>query len=144
MRQAYRILADLVLAVHVLFVAFVILGLIAVIIGSFMKWQWVRNLWFRLAHLLGIEIVVAQAWAGIICPLTTLEMWLRRLGGDPGYQGSFIQYWLQRLLYYDAPEWVFIAAYSTFGLLVVLTWLFCPPRFSSRKQKTLKTHSIKD
>lgn len=131
MTNVYDLLADLVLVTHVAFVIFVLTGLIAIIIGGLAKWQWVLNRWFRVAHLLAIGIVVAQAWAGIICPLTTLEMWLREKGDSAVYEGSFIQHWLQQLLYYNAPEWVFVAAYSLFGLAVLFTLLVFPPRMGS-------------
>ncbi len=126
----YQHLADAVLLLHFTFVAFVILGLLLTLVGGVAGWRWVRKLWFRLAHLAAIAVVVAQAWLGVICPLTTLEMWLRRQAGAASYEGSFIQHWLQRLLYYTAPEWVFILAYSLFGLAVLATWLAFPPRRS--------------
>ena len=73
---------------------------------------------------------MAQAWAGVICPLTTLEMWLRRKAGQSAYEGSFIQHWMERILYYDAPEWVFTASYTAFGAAVLLSWALVPPRSS--------------
>lgn len=121
-------LADGVLALHVAVVLFVVLGLVLVLAGNAIGWKWVNHLWFRLAHLAAIAVVVAQAWLGVICPLTTLEMWLRRRAGQSGYEGSFIEHWLQQLLYYDAPAWVFIALYTGFGLLVAATWWWFPPR----------------
>lgn len=124
----YSILADAVLLTHVLFVAFVVFGLALILIGGWRGWLWVRNSWFRLGHLIGIGIVVLQSWLGVICPLTTLEMWLRSKAGDVVYQGSFIEYWLQALLYYDAPAWVFVLGYSLFGLLVIISWLAVRPR----------------
>lgn len=124
----YSILADITLMTHVLFVAFVVFGLVLILIGRFCGWQWVRNLWFRLAHLAAIGIVVAQAWLGVICPLTTLEMWLRARAGESVYAGSFIQHWVQALLYYDAPAWVFVLCYTLFGLLVVISWFAVRPR----------------
>lgn len=129
----YQILADTVLTVHVTIVVFVIGGLVMIVIGQFRAWRWVNNLWFRLAHLVAIGIVVLQAWLGVLCPLTTLEMWLRSKAGDAGYSGSFVQHWLQELLYYEAPAWVFILVYSLFGLLVVMTWWYCPPRPRRKK-----------
>lgn len=129
MTDAYQTLADIALIVHVAFVVFVISGLVAIVIGGIAKWPGIRNPWFRLLHLLAIGIVVAQAWAGLICPLTTLEMWLREQAGERVYEESFIQYWLQKLLYYDAPEWVFVAVYTAFGLAVLLTFILFPPRF---------------
>jgi hypothetical protein len=60
--------------------------------------------------------------------LTTLEMALRRRAGDATYAGSFIAHWLEQLLYYQAPPWVFVIAYSAFALLVVGAWWRVPPR----------------
>jgi hypothetical protein len=124
----YQLLADLVLSLHVAIVAFVIGGLVAVLVGNLMGWRSVNRLWFRLAHLGAIAIIVAQTWFGVICPLTSLEMWLRTKAGETAYAGSFVQHWLQRILYYHAPPWVFTLAYSLFGLAVVATWWYFPPR----------------
>lgn len=125
----YQALANMVLAVHVGLVVFVVLGLVIIIGGNLRGWRWVNNPWFRLAHLATIVTVVAEAWLGIICPLTTLEMWLREQSGEASYAGSFIEYWLQSVLYFDLPAWVFILVYSLFGTLVLACcWLF-PPRF---------------
>jgi len=128
----YQLLADAVLTLHVAIVVFVIAGLLLVIAGNIWNWRWVNDLWFRLVHLAAIGIVVAESWLDITCPLTTLEMWLRAKAGATTYQGSFIEYWLQRLLYYDAPPWVFVIAYSLFGLLVLASWWYFPPRFKRR------------
>lgn len=127
----YAYAADAMLVIHVLFVAFVVLGLILIFVGRLLAWQWVRNLWFRIAHLAGIGIVVLQAWVGVVCPLTIWEMQLREKAGEYIYQGSFIAHWLNELLYYQAPAWVFIVCYTIFGALVVLSWFLVPPRRSS-------------
>ena len=132
--QPYQVLADVVLTLHVAVVAFVIGGLVLIIIGNLRNWRWVNTLWFRLAHLGAIAVVVAEAWLGIICPLTSLEMWLRENAHAKIYSGSFIEHWLHRILYYDAPSWVFIFGYSLFGLLVLATWLCFPP-ISKRRGK---------
>lgn len=130
----YQILADAVLAVHVAIVVFVVGGLVLILLGNRLGWQWVNRRWFRYVHLLAIGVVVLQAWLGVLCPLTTLEMWLRAEAGEAGYTGSFVQYWLQRLLYYEAPPWVFIAAYSLFGLAVLFAWWKFPPAKGSGRQ----------
>ncbi|SFM13018.1 DUF2784 domain-containing protein [Marinobacter zhejiangensis] len=123
----YQWLADGVLIVHVAVVLFVVLGLVLTVVGGAWGWQWVRNRWFRIGHLLTIAIVVLQAWLGVLCPLTTLEVWLRGQAAGGGFSGSFIGYWLQRLLYYQAPEWFFVLAYTGFALLVILVWWRIPP-----------------
>lgn len=124
----YALLADLVLALHVGVVLFVVGGLAAVIVGNLRGWAWVNRPAFRLLHAAAIAIVVAEAWLGLACPLTTWEMALRVRAGATTYAGSFVQHWLQALLYWDAPPWVFTLAYTAFGALVAFTWLRYPPR----------------
>ena len=120
-------LADIVLVTHALFVAFVIGAFLFTVIGGYRSWGWTRNLWFRCVHLAAIGIVVAQSWLDVICPLTVLEMRLRARSGLATYEGSFIEHWLHRILYIDAPAWVFIACYTAFGLLVIWAWVRFPP-----------------
>ena len=128
----YRLLADAVLMLHLAVVAFVLGGLLLVLAGKLRGWRWVQGWGFRLAHLAAIAVVVAQAWLGLVCPLTTLEMWLRAQTGASVYGGGFIEHWLQRLLYHDLPPWVFVLAYSLFGLLVLAAWVYVPPRTGKR------------
>lgn len=122
------LLADTILILHVLFVAFVVLGLVAVYVGYFLKWRWVRNRVFRIIHLCAIGYVVGQAWLDAVCPLTTWEMALRAEAGAVTYSGSFIQYWLHSLLYFTLPEWVFVVVYTLFGSLVLASWFVVRPR----------------
>lgn len=124
----FRLAADAVLLVHALFVVFVVLGLVCILIGGVRGWRWVRRPLFRWCHLGAIGIVVLQAWLGVLCPLTMLEMALRERGGESTYRGAFIAHWVEGLLYWRAPAWVFTLVYTVFGALVVLTWLWLPPR----------------
>jgi polyferredoxin len=132
----YQALADAVLSLHVAIVVFVVGGLVFIIVGNLRAWPGASALWFRAAHLTSISVVVAVAWVGAACPLTTFEMWLRAKAGATTYGGSFIEYWLQRILYYDAPAWVFAVAYSVFGLVVVATWWYFPPRSGRRAHES--------
>lgn len=127
-KTLYLLAADLTLLLHTLFVAFVIVGLLLILLGRVFGWLWIRNPWFRWTHLGAIAVVVLQSWLGMICPLTTLEMALRARAGDTVYSGTFIAHWLQSILYYDAPPWVFAVCYTAFGLLVVATWVWIRPR----------------
>lgn len=126
----FLFLADLVLATHALFVAFVILGLLVILLGRYRHWGWIKNGWFRGIHLLAIAIVIAESWLGLICPLTEWESRLREAAGGSAYSTSFIQHWLHEILYYDFSPWVFTVAYTVFGILVLIAWLFVPPRRS--------------
>jgi hypothetical protein len=125
----YLLAADAVLITHALFVAFVVFGLFLVIAGGLLKWSWVRNIWFRVTHLIAIGIVVLQSWFGVLCPLTTWEMALRGRAGETAYTDSFIAYWLNRVLFYQAPDWVFITGYTLFGGLVLVSWFCVQPRW---------------
>lgn len=85
----YALLADLVLIFHLAFVLFVVAGALLV-------WRFPRVAWLH---------VPAVLWAGFvelsgrICPLTPLENHLRRLGGESGYAGDFVEHYLLPLLY---------------------------------------------
>ncbi len=119
--------ADAILLLHVLFVVFVVAGLVLIFAGKAFSWSWVRNPWFRVAHLIAICIVVAQSWFGVICPLTSWEMSIRSRASDAVYSGSFISHWLETILYYQAPAWVFVVCYSAFWVVVVVSWFWVRP-----------------
>lgn len=131
-QKIYLFLADTILVAHVMFVLFVVLGLVLIYIGYFRQWQWVRSFWLRLTHLASIIYVVVQTWFAVVCPLTIWEMQLREKAGAVTYTGSFIQHWLQALLYYDFPQWVFVVVYTFFGSLVFGSWFLVKPKFISK------------
>ncbi|MBI1424755.1 MAG: DUF2784 family protein [Gammaproteobacteria bacterium] len=131
----YALAADAILISHVLFVAFVVLGLVAIYIGKWLAWPWVRNFWFRVLHLAAIVIVMLEAWGGMVCPLTVWENRLREKAGAAIYSGSFIHHWLQSILYYDAPEWVFVVCYTLFAGLVLASWFIVRPTRHDNRSK---------
>ena len=117
-------LADALLVIHFLIAAFIVAGLVLVWLGAARGWQWVTNPWFRYLHLGAIAFVAAEALLGVACPLTVWEDLLRG-GLRPE---SFVGRWVERLLYYRAPEWVFTAAYLAWTLATLLTLRLVPPR----------------
>jgi hypothetical protein len=92
--MSYRWLADLVLVLHLAFIAFATFGALAV-------WCWPRLAWLHLPALAWAAYVVL---AGEICPLTPLENTLRQSGGEAGYEHSFIQHYLLPLIYPEAVQ----------------------------------------
>lgn len=124
----YRLLADAVLLAHFAVVVFVVGGLGLVLVGNMRHWHWVNSPLFRVAHIIAVGVVVAQTWLGRLCPLTILESWLREQAGEAAYRASFVSHWVQQVLYYEAPFWVFALIYTVFGLLVVAAWWYFPPR----------------
>ena len=124
----FTIAADIVLFLHVLVIIFNVFGLVLIFVGNALNWYWIRNPWFRLIHLFTICFVVLLSWLSFICPLTSIEMELRTRAGDITYPGSFISHWLESILYYQAPPWVFVVSYTIFGALVIMSWFLVRPR----------------
>jgi Protein of Unknown function (DUF2784) len=85
----YRIAADLVVAVHLLFISFVV-G------GAFLAWRWPRIIW---AHLPAMVYGALVEFSGFTCPLTPLENYLRHRAGEAGYRGGFIAHYLVAVIY---------------------------------------------
>jgi acyl-CoA thioesterase FadM len=117
------LLADLLLAFHFSIALFIVLGLILVWIGALARWSWIRNPCFRYSHLAAIAFVAAEALLGYACPLTLWEDLLRG-GVRPE---TFVGRWVYRLLYYNAPEWVFTTLYAAWAAATLLTLRFVPP-----------------
>lgn len=117
-------IADAILVVHFGIVLFIVGGLVAVWLGAWQGWAWVRNRGFRYAHLAAIAYVAAEALLGVACPLTVWEAIAR--GGTPAE--SFIGRWVRVLLFYRAPEWVFTVAYLAWALATLATLRLVPPR----------------
>jgi len=87
--MVYRLLADVVLIIHLIFVVFVVLG-------GLLVWRWQSLAWVHIpAALWGTYIEIS----GRVCPLTPLENHLRRLGGESGYADSFVEHYLWGILY---------------------------------------------
>ncbi|HTV95415.1 MAG TPA: DUF2784 domain-containing protein [Steroidobacteraceae bacterium] len=116
-------LADLIVVVHLLLVLFIIGGVPAVYVGAALGWGWVRRWPWRVAHLAAILLVAGESLLKIPCPLT---VWEDALRGQHA-AGGFIERWVDRILFYDAPTWVFTAAYVAFAALVCVTWVAIPP-----------------
>ncbi|GBD32091.1 MAG: hypothetical protein KatS3mg081_2192 [Gemmatimonadales bacterium] len=102
----YRLIADFLLVFHLSFIVFVL-------VGGFLAWRWRRLVWLH------IPAAAWGAWiefAGWICPLTPLENHFRRLAGQSGYQGGFIEHYIVPLIYPE--EWT-LSFRLVFGSLVV-------------------------
>lgn len=85
----YQIFADLVVILHLAFVAFVLFG-------GLLALRWRRVAWL---HLPAVAWGATVEFGGWICPLTPLETWLRMQGGESGYSSDFIEHYLLPLLY---------------------------------------------
>lgn len=127
-----HLLADALLAFHVGIVGFVVLGTLLILLGGWRGWPWVSNFRFRVAHLCLMVFIALQAWLGRLCPLTVWEQALRNRAGQATYGESFMQHWLSRLIFFDAPWWSFVATYTAFAALVAACWWWVRPRRKPR------------
>lgn len=128
----YTVLADAVVVVHAAYVAFVVGGLAAILMGAGMGWRWTRSFAFRVAHLAAIVLVCVESIVGVMCPLTSLEDWMRERGGAARYPSDFVGYWAHRLIFYNFAPWVFATAYIGFAVIVAITFILIPPRWPAR------------
>ena len=130
--MGYTILADILVVIHFLFVAFVVVGQLLIMIGGPFRWRWTRNFWFRFAHLACIAIVASEAAANIKCPCTVWEDQLRAAAGTKVEEGTFMGRLAHSLLFYDADPALFPPMHMLFGALVLETFLLFPPRWPRR------------
>jgi hypothetical protein len=118
-------LATAILAVHLGIVVFNVGGLIAVPLGGWRGWPWVRIYWLRLLHLLSLAVVALQALFGRACILTIWQFALQPNAGEPA---PLIATWINRLLYWPLPHWVFVAGYVAVFVYTLLLWRWVPPQ----------------
>lgn len=125
----YALLADLIVAFHLAYVSFAVGGELLILIGGIVKWEWVKNLPFRIVHLIAVVFVALEALIGMICPLTKWEYNLRRMAGQSAEEDiTFVGRLIRMIIFYDFPNWFFTLLYVGFGGLVVLTLLLVPPK----------------
>lgn len=122
------LLADTVLLLHTMYVAFVVLGLGAIILGGIRGWSWTRRAGFRFTHLAAIAIVAVQALARVPCPLTVWERDLRIAAGQSVTELPFVPRLLRAAIFFEASPEFFTALYVVVFLLVAATLWFLPPQ----------------
>jgi hypothetical protein len=124
----YSFLADVVVAIHVGYVGYVVVGQLLIWLGLLFRWPWVRNPWFRWTHLVAILLVAAEAVFHIACPLTAWEKDLRGLAGQAVDDSTFVGRLLDSVLFLHLPLWVFPILHIGFAVLVLGTFVLAPPR----------------
>ena len=126
-------LADAILGLHLAIVAFNLAMPPAILAGAWRDWAWVRHRGLRLLHLGGMAVVALQATRGNLCFLTVWEAELRRVAGQHGSGGSFVETLLAEALYVDVPLAVLIPIYLGWAALSLALWWLVPPRRPSRR-----------
>lgn len=130
----YGFLADLMVAIHVSYVAFVVIGQGLIWIGWIRGWKWIRNFWFRSLHLLAIGVVAYEEVMDIRCPLTVWEEHFREKAGQPTTGETFLGRLMHSLIFYDFEPWVFTTIYMSMLGIVLATLISCRPRWPFRRR----------
>lgn len=114
---------ELVLALHLAIIAFNVAGLVVIPLGARFGWRFVRWRWLRLLHLVSLAVVAAQAALGRACFLT---LWQGELTGAA--REPLIMRWVNGVIFWPLPMWVFTAAYLAVFAYVLALWRWAPPR----------------
>ena len=130
----YSLLADIIVTIHIAYVAYVLLGLVLILVGLRRSWHWVRNPWFRFTHFAAILIVVFELIFKTACPLTVWELELRSLAGQPVSEATFVGRLMHQLLFSAVPAWASNAIYMVLALLIAAAFVLAPPRWRLGKQ----------
>jgi len=128
-------LADAVFAVHLAVIAFNVFGLVAIPLGAWRGWRFVRIVWWRALHLGFLIVVAVQAVAGRACFLTLWWSDLLASAGQATQTEPLIQRWIVRLIYWPLPLWVFTALYVAVLVYAALLWWLVPPDIGRRSDK---------
>ena len=116
-------LGQAVLTAHLAVIGFNLFGLVFIPVGARLGWRWVRVRWWRLLHLGSLAVVAVQAAFGRACFLTA---WQDALTGG-GHADPLIMRWVDSVIYWPLPIWVFTALYlAVFVYTAVLWWKVRP------------------
>lgn len=118
-------LAAAILALHLLIIAFNVLGMAIIPIGAWRNWRFVRAPVWRLAHLASMAIVAGQALAGRACFLTLWQDALLGRGGQP-----LIMRTVNAIVFWPLPGWFFSALYLTLFAYVLAMLVIVPLRIT--------------
>ncbi len=125
--------ATLILLVHLGIVVFNVFGLVAIPLGKWLDWEFVRGFWWRFAHMLSLAVVALQAVLGRACFLTIWESALRSDAG-PSDVPPMIATWINSVLYWSLPLWMFAAGYVGVLLYALMLWRWVPPRLRTTER----------
>lgn len=115
--MTFKILADIVVTVHFLWIVFLVFG-------AFLGIKYKAVKIFHISGIVFALIIQAFDW---YCPLTHLEIWLRSKH-DPylAYTGSFIAHYAEKIIYIGLPRYaIFIL---TVFICIFNAWLYLRKR----------------
>lgn len=117
--------AALVLGIHVGVIGFNLFWLAAIPLGAWRGWRFIRNRWWRVAHLAAMAVVAGQAVLGRACFLT---LWQDELAGFRRGQTPLIMGWVNKLIFWPLPLWIFALGYCVLFAYTLALFRLVPPR----------------
>ena len=122
-------LARLVLYLHLGVIVFNLFWLVAIPLGAWRGWSFVRSFGWRALHLASLAVVALQAALGRLCFLTIWQEELTAAAGDTG-KPSLIDELVTKAVFWPLPAWVFVVLYLAVLVYAALLWFLVPPRRS--------------
>ena len=119
------IFSEIVLLFHFCIFLFMTLSFFLIPLGYYQKWEWVKNKYYRLIHLVLMGIIFIETILGFMCPLTILESFLRN---DIEINNKITQI-IHQIMYWDLPTYQFIILYLLSILYLIFLWFFLKPDF---------------
>jgi hypothetical protein len=126
--ELLRALASIVLYLHFTVVLFNVFWIIAIPLGAWLEWSFIRSFWWRVTHLALLGVVALQAAVGALCFLTIWQKSLIRAAGGPAGETSLIDDLVTRAIFWPLPMWAFVVLYVAALVFAVSMWWLVPPR----------------
>jgi uncharacterized protein DUF2784 len=131
--------ANLVAVVHIAYFLFIVGGMVAIVASLRRHIPWVRNPWFRIAHIAAIYIVLFEELTGFPCPLNVLQWSIRRPATGSNESSSGVGGLLDYLLYHTISPLALDIMYWSFGALALVTLWLVPPRWPTVRHRQTRT-----
>ena len=129
MSAFYLALADLVLLLHFAVVLFNVFGIVAIPLGGWLGWRFVRVFWWRALHLATLVVVALQAAAGRLCFLTIWHAALLQMAENRRSLVPALADFISRLIFWPLPVWAFVVIYVGVAGFTLALWWLVPPRY---------------
>jgi hypothetical protein len=125
----YALLADVAIVIHFLYALTIIVGLVIVYVGKFLKWRFVKNATYKIIHLTMIMIVAFESIFHIECPLTYIEYKLLSFAKMHHQNTPFIAGLINKILFWNFPNEFFDILYIALALVILMSFVFVPINF---------------
>ena len=123
------IAANLIAVSHLAYFVFIVGGMVAIVLALRRNVGWVRNPWFRIAHVAAIYVVLVEEATGFPCPLNVLQWGVREAATGSAEASVGVGGLLDYLLYHTVSPLALDVMYWSFGVLVVVLLWVVPPRW---------------